>query len=114
MKKYKFIEDFKKLPRRTRILIIFCVVLIFSILSHISGLSKPSLCDCKEVMIYGDNAVEAAKKILGNSYGAEFMRRSQNECALKYWDEIKGWQESRLLVGTPADNAIEFFLEKCY
>ena len=77
------------------------------------GGGTPSICDCDKVMMYKDGAVDAAKRILGNSYGADFMKMSQNECALKYWDEIKKWGERKGLSGTPTDNAMEFFMEKC-
>ncbi len=64
-------------------------------------------------MMYEDGAVDAAKRILGSYYGADFMERSQRECGLKYWDEIDKWQTSKGLSGTPNDNAMEYFMEKC-
>ncbi len=77
------------------------------------GVGKPSICDCDKVMMYKDGAVDAAKRILGSSYGANFMERSQRECGLKYWDDIDKWQTQKGLSGTPNDNAMEYFMEKC-
>lgn len=111
--KPNLIDKFKALPKNQKIFIIVGAILAFALIGQISGAGKPSVCDCDKVMMYKDGAVDAAKRILGNSYGADFMRMSQNECALKYWDEIKKWEESKGLSGTPADNAMEFFMEKC-
>ena len=75
------------------IILVIGIIGIFFVFKGGFGSSKPSACDCNKVMSYGDGAVDAAKRILGNSYGENFMRMSQNECALKYWDDIKKWQK---------------------
>jgi len=94
--------------------ILFVILYAFGFLIDRGGsIGKPSECDCRKVMMYEDGAVDAAKRILGNSYGADFMERSQRECGLKYWDDIDKWQTSKGLTGTPKDNAMEFFMEKC-
>ena len=107
------IVKFKALPKNQRIVIIIGTILLFGFLIKITGLDKPSACDCKKVMMYDDGAVDAAKRILGGSYGANFMERSQRECGLKYWEDIKKWEENKGLAGTPVDNAMEYFMAKC-
>lgn len=93
------------------------LLLIFLMIRFISSggiSSKPSKCDCKTVMSYGEGSVEAAKRILNYNAGENFMAASQRECTLKYWDEIKKFTESSSLrSGTPADNAIEYFTFEC-
>jgi hypothetical protein len=99
--------------KKQKWILIVGIIALFSIIGQISGAGKPSECDCRKVMMYEDGAVDAAKRILGNSYGADFMERSQRECGLKYWDDIDKWQTQKGLSGTPKDNAMEYFMEKC-
>jgi hypothetical protein len=95
------------------VIVLIGLVGIFFLVRTFIGGGKPSECDCRKVMMYEDGSVDAAKRILGGSYGAGFMERSQRECGLKYWDEIDKWQTSKGLSGTPKDNAMEYFMEKC-
>jgi hypothetical protein len=99
--------------RKNLFILLIGLVGIFFLVKSIIGGGKPSACDCQKVMIYGDGAVDAAKRILGGSYGANFMERSQTECGLIYWEDIKKWEEIKGLNGTPVDNAMEYFMEKC-
>lgn len=98
---------------------IFIVSTLIVLLVNVFDIGKPSICDCNTVMYYGDGSVEAAKRILDYDAGENFMSAAQRECGLQYWDEIKEWQTKKSkqlgfeLQGTPADNAMEFFNEKC-
>jgi hypothetical protein len=109
-------EGSKLTPQRQRkniLILLVGIVGIFFLVKTIIGGGKPSECDCRKVMLYEEGAVQSAKKILGNEYGADFMERSQRRCGLKYWDDIDQWQTAKGLIGTPNDNAMEFFIEKC-
>ena len=89
------------------------IVLVLSILGSIFKPGQPSICDCKTVMYYEEGSVQAAKRILNYDAGEKFMSAAQRECGLKYWDEIDKWDKSKGLYGTPRDNAMLFFHEKC-
>ncbi len=104
-----YLNKFLKLGLFTKIFIVSTLIVFAG--SFIDD--KPSVCDCNTVMTYGDGSVDAAKRILGEAYGAEFMRRSQNECGLKYLDEIEKWQTDKGISGSTTDNAMEYFMEKC-
>jgi len=113
---YQF-DKFKRLSiigKLGLVTIMLAILYAFGFLIDRGGsIGKPSECDCREVMMHEDGSVDAAKRILGNSYGADFMEQSQRECGLKYWNDIDKWQTLKGLSGTPKDNAMEFFMEKC-
>lgn len=99
--------------RRNVVIILIGLVGIFFLVKSVIVGGKPTACDCQKVMIYGDGAFDAAKRILRGSFGANFMVKSQTECGLKYWKDIDKWQTQKGLSGTPHDNAMEYFIEKC-
>ena len=109
-------------PIKVFIISLIVATIIFYLIFFLSGdfkSGKPSVCDCNTVMSYGNGSVEAADRILDYDAGENFMSASQRQCGLKYWDEIKEWQTIKSkqlgfnLQGTPVDNAMEFFNEKC-
>jgi hypothetical protein len=105
-----FKEVSGKHPKTTKLIFIF---LILFVAAAISKGVKPSVCDCKTVMYYEEGSVDAAKRILKYDGGVNFMSAAQRECGLKYWDEIDNWAKTKGLYGTPVDNAMLFFYEKC-
>lgn len=74
----------------------------------------PNFCDCKTVLYREDGEFEASKRILGDKYYNDLIDAAQRECGLKYWDAIDKWSsEQKFSSGTPVDNALLFFYEKC-
>lgn len=104
------IQKFIALPKLLKILIVTGISLIILLTTQ---KSKPSKCDCSKVMWYEEGSVDAAKRILGASYGSGFMNSASRTCGLEYWDEIKKWQEEKGYPGTPEDNAMLYFKEEC-
>ncbi len=111
--KTNLIDSFMALPKNKKIFVIIGLLVIIGIIGQISGAGKPSKCDCRKVMLYEDGAMQAGKRIVGNGYYDNTIPAAQRQCGLKYWEDIKSWQEAKGLSGTPADNAIEYFMEKC-
>jgi hypothetical protein len=115
----KFSDLYKKFLGLNIYVRILAISFVIGLLLNVFNFGKPSVCDCNTVMVYGDGSVEAAKRILDYDAGENFMSAAQRQCGLKYWDEIDKWQEQKskslgfTMQGTPADNAMEFFNEKC-
>lgn len=101
-----------KKQRNNLTILIIGVVGIFFLFKTIIG-AKPSECDCRKVMMYEEGAMEAGKRIVGDGYYDNTIPSAARKCGLKYWDEIDKWQTSKGLQGTPLDNAMEYFMEKC-
>lgn len=99
--------------RKNLIVLIIGIIGIFFLFKSIIGGGNPSECDCRKVMMYEEGAMQAGKRIVGDGYYDNTIPAAQRQCGLKYWEDIKKWQEKKGLTGTPADNAMEYFMEKC-
>ena len=106
------IVRFKQLSRGKQIAIIFAFIVIVGLSSNLN-IGRPSECDCRTVMMYEEGAMSAGKRIVGDGYYDNTIPAAQRQCGLKYWKDIEKWQEKKGLNGTPVDNAMEYFMEKC-
>lgn len=106
------IEKFKALTLGKKLAIIIAFIVIVGLSSN-SNIGRPSECDCRTVMMYEEGAMSAGKRIVGDGYYDNTIPAAQRQCGLKYWNDIKKWQEKKGLYGTPGDNAMEYFMEKC-
>lgn len=111
-----FWQQFKKQTLVVKTSIIVLLVGVVFILGGGGGL-KPSVCDCNDVMLRIGNSSEASKRIIGTDrwkYSSDPIGSAQNECYLKYHDDIVKWQQSKGYTNTTsADEALGFFADQC-
>lgn len=110
-----FWEQFKKQTLIVKTTIVIFFIGVIWILG--GGSFKPSVCDCNDVMLRTGNASEASKRIIGTDrwkYSSDPIGSAQNECYLKYHDDIVKWQQSKGYTNTTsADEALGYFADQC-
>ncbi len=111
-----FWEQFKKQSIIVKISIVVTLGGVIMILGG-GGNYKPSVCECNDVMLRTGNSFEVARKIIGTDnikYSSNPIGRAQNECYLKYRDDIVKWQKVKGYTNTTsAGDAMEYFSDQC-